>query len=132
VEKTYRRLYRLGRRLAGERTRAETAHEFMEKLIQKIDHIKARSRSSNYLPHVQQDIRLLSGLYQDTLFAQHTINRDDARRAFNAWRHLRLRLMVATIIDRLQSLRLKLHHLLQRARLFSALRPSRAPVSRGE
>lgn len=132
VEKTYRRLYRLGRRLAGERTRAETAHEFMEKLIHKIDLIKARTRSSNYLLHAQQDIRLLTGLYQDTLFAQHAIDRSDARTAFNAWRHLRLRLMVAMIIDRLQGLRLKPHHLLQRGRQFSALRPSRPPVSRGE
>jgi hypothetical protein len=132
VEKTYRRLYRLGRRLAGERTQAETAHEFMEKLIQKIDHIKAHSRPSNYLLHAQQDIRLLTGLYQDTLFAQHTIERSDARIAFNTWRHLRLRLLVAMIIDRLQNLKLRSDHLFQRARRFSVLTPSRPPAARGE
>jgi transglutaminase-like putative cysteine protease len=132
VEKTYRRLYRLGRRLAGERTQAETAFEFMQKVIEKIDHIKARSRFTDYLLRAQQDVRLLTGLYQDTLFAQHRINRDDARTAFNTWRHLRLRLLVATIIDRLQNLSLKSHHLFQRARFFPALTSSRPPPSRGE
>jgi hypothetical protein len=100
VEKIYRRLYRLGRPLAGERTRAETAYEFMRKLLRKMDVIRARSRFSNYLMPVERDIELLTDLYQNSLFAHYTIDAQEVRTALSTWKHLRLRLWLARLSHR--------------------------------
>jgi hypothetical protein len=97
VERIYRGLYRMGRPLAGERTKAETAYEFMEKLIDKINAIRERSGYTKYLLRAGQDVRYLSDLYQDTLFAHHAIDKNDTKRALNTWKHLRLRLLLARI-----------------------------------
>jgi hypothetical protein len=97
VERIYRRLYRMGRPLAGERTRAETAYEFMGKLIDKINTIREQSRYTNYLARTRQDVEYLTDLYQDTLFAHHTINKGDVSTALNLWKHLRTRLMMARL-----------------------------------
>src|SRR3972149_7569533 len=56
IEGVYRRLYRLGRPLAGERARAETAREFMQRLIDKILEIKERSRFRKLFSGARQDI----------------------------------------------------------------------------
>ena len=100
IENIYRRLYRLGRPLAGDRTRAETAYEFMQKLVSKIDALRGRSRFPKILLRAQSDIELLTDLYQNTLFSHSNIQKKDVRNALHAWRHLRLRLWWATIIVR--------------------------------
>jgi transglutaminase-like putative cysteine protease len=97
IEKIYQKLYRLGRSLAGERTKAETANEFMQKLIYKMDQIKEGSRFTNLFFSAKQDIALLTDLYQDTLFTHNSIQRQDARAALNTWRRLRVRLWIARI-----------------------------------
>ena len=97
IERVYRRLYRLGRPLAGERGRAETAYEFMQKLLSEIDRTGKGSHFKKLFSGVQKDIELLTDLYQDTLFTRNNILKNDARRALNTWKHLRLRLMVARI-----------------------------------
>jgi transglutaminase-like putative cysteine protease len=97
IEKMYRQLYRLGRPLAGERTKAETAYEFMGRLIDKLDAIRERSRFAKSLFRAQQDVKYLTDMYQDTLFAPHTMNKEGARQALNTWKHLRLRLLLARI-----------------------------------
>ena len=97
IEGMYRRLYRLGRPLAGERARAETAREFTQRLIDKVLEIKERSRFRKLFSGARQDIELLTGLYQDMLFSRHSIHKNDSRRAFNTWKHLRLRLIIARI-----------------------------------
>ena len=95
VERIYRRLYRLGRPLAGERARAETVHEFMQKLLDKLHQLKLNIRRSRYLVQAEDDIRLLTHLYQATLFTRSTIEKKDARKALDAWKRLRWRLWVA-------------------------------------
>jgi hypothetical protein len=97
VERIYRQLYRVGRPLAGERTKAETAHEFMEKLTNQIHTIRERSRFTKYLFRAPQDVQYLTDVYQDTLFAHHKIDKDDAGTALNTWKHLRVRLMLARL-----------------------------------
>jgi transglutaminase-like putative cysteine protease len=97
IEKIYRRLYRLGRPLAGERTRAETVHEFMQKLINKIETLREGSRFAKLLLSAQQDIEMLTELYQATLFTHHMIQKNDARTALNTWKQLRLRLWIARL-----------------------------------
>ena len=95
VEKIYRRLYRLGRPLAGERMNAETAYEFMQKLIYTINVLREHLRFTKHLSGTQQDVLFLTELYQTTLFAQNMISKDDARIALNTWKHLRARLYLA-------------------------------------
>ena len=99
VERIYRRLYRLGRPLAGERTKAETAYEFMRKLIDKIDLMRERSRYTNYLSRAPRDIEYLADVYQRSLFADHTIDKNDVKIALNLWKHLRFRLFLARLHD---------------------------------
>ena len=97
MEKIYRQLYRLGRPLAGERTKAETAYEFMDKLIDTIRDMRERSRFTKYLFRAQQDVQYLTDVYQDTLFADHMPDKNDAGTALKTWKHLRLRLMLARL-----------------------------------
>lgn len=95
VEKMYRSLYRLGRPLAGERARAETAYEFMQKLVNGIDKLKERSRFAKLFSGAQQDIELLTDMYQDVLFSHNNTQKQAARKALHTWKHLRLRLLIA-------------------------------------
>jgi transglutaminase-like putative cysteine protease len=97
IEKMYRRLYRLGRPLAGERTRAETAYEFMYKLVNRIDEIKERSRFKKIFSSTCQDVELLTDMYQDSLFSDANIQKHEARKALSTWKHLRLRLLIARV-----------------------------------
>jgi transglutaminase-like putative cysteine protease len=103
IESIYRRLYRLGRPLAGERAQAETAYEFMQKLVAEIDSLRERSRFTKPFSRVGQDIELLTDLYQNSLFSRNKLQRKDVRRALILWKHLRLRLMIATGMSRLYS-----------------------------
>jgi transglutaminase-like putative cysteine protease len=109
IEKIYRKLYRRGRPLAGERTNAETANEFMQKLIHKMDQIKQGSRFAKLFFSAQQDIELLTDLYQDTLFTHNNMQKKDARAALNTWRRLRIRLWIArlNVMTRKRLLRLE-------------------------
>jgi hypothetical protein len=99
ITKLYRRLYRLGRPLAGERTRAETAHEYMQKLVDGIEALRVNegSRFAKFLSGTRQDVELLTDLYQDALFSHNRMQRNEARKALNTWKHLRLRLSIARI-----------------------------------
>ena len=97
IEKIYRRLYRMGRPLAGERTRAETAYEFMHKLASTINRFGERSHLRTLSLSTQRDIELLTDMYQDTLFSDNNIQRQHARQALSTWKHLRLRLMLARL-----------------------------------
>jgi hypothetical protein len=101
IERMYRRLYRMGRPLAGERLPAETAHEFMQKLVGKIDNLGNHSYFTKLFSHTQQDIQLLTELYQNSLFRHNDIEKTDSRKALNAWKHLRLRLLIARLSNAL-------------------------------
>jgi len=99
IEKIYRRLYKAGRPLAGERTRAETAYEFMQKLVTRIEKLAERSRFVKLFIRAQQDVGLLTDLYQSALFSRGNIQKSHARKALSTWKHLRLRLLIARVID---------------------------------
>ena len=124
----YRRLYRLGRPLAGERTKAETAYEFKQKLVDQIHAIGKKSFVKRLLLSSRNDIELLTDLYQATLFSQDNIQKNDARKALKAWKRLRIRLLIArinayftnVILSRVKNLYRRVMSL----RAFSAKQPS--------
>jgi transglutaminase-like putative cysteine protease len=95
IEKIYRKLYRFGRSLAGERTKAETAYEFMQKLTYGMNTIGAGSRLAKLFHGAEHEIELLTELYQATLFAHTEIQKQHTRKAVNAWKRLRWRLLMA-------------------------------------
>jgi hypothetical protein len=97
IERIYRRLYRLGRPLAGEHTPAETAYEFNEKLVRRMDVVKKGSRLKKFFSHAQHDIELLSKIYQDALFRESYVQKKDVRRALNIWRNLRMKFVLARL-----------------------------------
>jgi transglutaminase-like putative cysteine protease len=98
IEKIYRRFYRLGRPLAGERTRAETAYEFITKLSNKVDVMSADSRFVKLLSVLQNEAITLANLYQSTLFVNRRPEKKDARLAWQSWKGLRWRLLLARIL----------------------------------
>lgn len=103
IERMYRRFYRAGRPLAGERTRAETAHEFMSGVMRGLDVMKGMSRLAKIYAEAQTSAMTLTGLYQTSLFSHHEAGKEDARMALKTWKHLRWRLLLARLIMSLQA-----------------------------
>ena len=101
IERIYRRFYRLGRPLTGERTQGETAYEFAIRLVEKLQEIMQRSLFTKLFAKAQNDIELLTNLYYVSLFSQNQTQKNDAIRAVNIWKQLRLRLIVAWATERL-------------------------------
>ncbi len=140
IEKMVRKLYRQGRSLAGERTRAETVYEFKQKLVDQIHAIGKKSFVKRVLLRSQNDIELLTDLYQATLFSQDNIQKNDVSKALKAWKHLRIRLLIArinayftnVILSRAKNFYQHVRRLFSRNK--RSLRPSRSdvPASRGE
>jgi transglutaminase-like putative cysteine protease len=95
IEKIVRKLYRQGRSLAGERTRAETAYEFKQKLVDRMDTTGKKTIIKRLLFRARNDVELLTDLYQATLFRQNDIQKNDVKKALKAWKHLRIRLLIA-------------------------------------
>lgn len=95
VERIYRQFYRFGRPLAGENAKAETASEFMQKLIRQMNQTGERSRFAGYLVRAPGEVEQLTNIYQDSLFAHHPIEKKDVRTAVSIWKHLRVRLLTA-------------------------------------
>jgi len=98
IELLYRRVYRLGRPLAGKSIRAETAHEFADGLIRTVNSITDRSKSNKALFGVQNDVRQLTDLYYASLFSTHITHKTDVRIAFSTWKRLRRSLFIAKIL----------------------------------
>ncbi len=107
IERIHQRLYRLGRPLAGQRDQAETAHEFMQKLNNKLEEIKRGSRIKKLFITTQRDVRLLTNIYQTSLFKEYQTNRNDVKLALQTWKHLRWRLIVAQIGLYIKNIRTK-------------------------
>ena len=99
IERIFRRLYRLGRPLAGEGLRAETAYEFSNKLMNKMDETVYRGRFAKIFAATKNDIDQLTNMYYASLFSQHQTQKKDTIRAFKTWKQLRLRLMIARLMS---------------------------------
>jgi transglutaminase-like putative cysteine protease len=133
IEKIYRKLYRQGRSLAGERTRAETAREFKLKLVDRMDTTGKKTIIKRLLSRARGDVELLTDLYQATLFSQNNIQKSDVRKALRTWRRLRWRLLMArmnayftnAILSRVKNLYLRIMSL--RAFFAIAKHPRVAP-----
>ena len=98
IEQMYRRLYRLGRPLAGERTRAETACEFLNKLSSKVDELSNGSRFTKSLSVLEDEAIALTNMYHATLFIDRRTEKQDAHHAWHSWKKLRWRLLFARIL----------------------------------
>jgi transglutaminase-like putative cysteine protease len=107
IERIYQRLYLMGRPLAGDRDHAETAYEFMQKLNNRIEEVKAGSRIKKMFMTAQRDVRLLTNTYQASLFREYQTNRNDIKLALQTWKHLRWRLILAKINLRIKNMRAK-------------------------
>ena len=93
----YRRYYRLGRSLAGKRTRAETASEFTSKLVHSVKEIAAHSGGIQPLHSAESNAKQITDIYLLSLFSNRIIEKEDASRAFKLWRRLRLQLSIARL-----------------------------------
>jgi hypothetical protein len=102
IEILYQRYYRAGRPLAGKYTRAETAHEFTDKLIHKIEDIYIQSKSKNFPRRIRISANQFTNIYQVSLFSNHVVDKRDTRIAFKLWRRLRHFLIVSRFRNFLQ------------------------------
>jgi len=128
IEKIYRKLYRQGRALAGERTKAETPNEFMQKLISKLDSVRKGSALKKSMRRAQNDIELLTDLYQGTLFRQNNVQKEDTKKALRVWKHLRVRLLIARSSSYFNTIILgRVKNLYQRAISLRALFAKQSP-----
>jgi transglutaminase-like putative cysteine protease len=93
----YRRYYRMGRPLAGVRTRAETAIEFTSRLLDSIEGIDVPARQSQRSTSIKENAWKLTTIYLLSLFSNHEIEKTDARNALALWRRLRLQLRLARL-----------------------------------
>lgn len=105
VERMYQRLFRLGRPLAGTRTRAETSHEFAEKLITAMNAGRPGSRFKSFYFDAQNEIHALTDLYHTALFRDIAIQHQDAQLAWRTWNQLRRQLWFARLCMSLRRLR---------------------------
>jgi recombinational DNA repair protein (RecF pathway) len=99
VEILYKRLYRAGRSLAGEWTRAETAYEFTSKLMHRLSEIGSRLNRERFAQQTRNDVQRLTDLYQSSLFGRHTTQTDDVLTALQLWKHVRFNLFIARMND---------------------------------
>lgn len=96
VAHMYQRYYRLGRPLAGERTRAETASEFTEKLVRKMDQMKSTSKHAKAF---RQEAYQLTNVFLLSLFSNHQINQQEIRNTYDAWKQMRHQLLTARLLN---------------------------------
>ncbi len=101
----YQRYYRMGRPLAGARTRAETASEFTSRLIHSVAEIDGRFRPAKTAQPIRENAQQFTALYLLSLFSNHRVEKRDARKAFLLWRRLRLQLWMARLRGHLLRLR---------------------------
>jgi hypothetical protein len=98
IEHMHRRLYRMGRPFAGKYTPSETAYEFVNKLVNKVDELTQGSRFSKNLSALRGEAITLTDLFHATLFVDRHIDKSDATMAWHAWKKLRWRLSFARIL----------------------------------
>jgi len=98
IDRIYRKFYRAGRLLAGERTRAETSLEFAQKLIHKFNELNERSRFKKILASLKSNTSTLTVLYDSALFVDVQMQPSDARAAWNTWAELRWHLLFARMV----------------------------------
>ena len=80
------------------RTRAETSHEFAQKLIDKLIELAEGSRFKKLLVNIKSNTMTLTDLYDLALFIDVQVHKQDARTAWRTWTHLRWRLLFARIL----------------------------------
>jgi transglutaminase-like putative cysteine protease len=90
----YWRYYRIGRPLAGARTRAETALEFTSKLVRKMDEINSQSRVARPF---RSEAQQLTNTYLLSLFSNHSLNRTDVKKSYEVWKRMRRQLWAARL-----------------------------------
>lgn len=98
IEKIYRKFYRAGRPFAGPRLRAETSHEFANKLSCKLAELDEQSRFKKMLASLKRNTSILTALYESALFINTQIQKQDSHTAWHTWTQLRWRLWFARIL----------------------------------
>ena len=98
IERMARRMYRHGRVLAGERSHAETAHEFLDKLTVRLNTLNEHPRIRKWTVRTRHEAETLTELYQSALFRESSVRRNDSVTAWKAWTRLRWRLLFARIL----------------------------------
>jgi hypothetical protein len=95
----FRRYYRMGRPLAGQRTRAETAFEFTDRLLMKVKELQNQPGLLRSSIQLQNEVLQFTNLYLMSLFGSHETTKADSRKAFALWKRLRKQIVIARLQD---------------------------------
>jgi len=110
IERIYRKFYRAGHPLTGERIHSETAREFAERMLNALHNKFSTSRLKFLYANTQNEINDLTSLYHTALFRDVHIQKKDSHVAWKLWKHIRWQLWFA----RLTSIKLRNLRLLRR------------------
>lgn len=100
----HQRLYRIGRPLAGERTRSETAMEFALNLNRNL-RITTSPRYEKLSHELQHEINALTAIHQSSLFRNVRVTLGDFHNAWRSWTRIRWRLLIVMAVHKLNNLR---------------------------
>jgi hypothetical protein len=95
----FRRLQRIGLRLAIPRITSSTPHEFGAALNDRMSSVLRQSRLGDSVSLITEDIGLLTHLYARSLYSRHPITPVEKSRAVRIWAGLRWKLLFAAAIE---------------------------------
>ena len=97
IERIYNKFYRAGRPLAGEYTRAETSHEFAQKLNRTLDLLDHQTGYHKLFGSLKNNAAILTAIYDSVLFVDGQAQKQDTQHAWRTWTQLRWRLLIARL-----------------------------------
>jgi hypothetical protein len=98
IERIYKNLYRTGRPLTGIQNHSETANEFANRLIQRLNEYRSTSRVKGLFVVPHSEIAELTGMYNAVLFRDVSTRKDDFDHAWKTWKRIRWALWRARMI----------------------------------
>lgn len=97
VDRTFRAVYRHGRRITGPPAAAETPLEFVETLLGKLGR-RSRKPFTRLLDPVTTELKEIASLYIQSVYSEHPIQGEDARTVLKVWQKLRWRILLASLL----------------------------------
>lgn len=97
IDRIYQNFYRAGRPLAGDWKHAETSTEFLQRFNRRTNELSSRSRFKKMLNALTFNANSLTELYHATLFISYQPRKQDAIKAWGAWKRLRTNLFFTKV-----------------------------------
>jgi len=98
IQRIYREVYRLGRKLTSPANAGETTSEFAFTLDEHLRNLIKRGGPSRFLAPASEELHLLTDLYISAIYSPRPPHKKELRHALRAWQNLRWRLWLARVL----------------------------------